>query len=174
MIQFTDFYDDIGFMAALFYNDKLKNADIYKIANHLNNKTFDDILAKIITNGSDDNNNKKLFENYLNTLGIKFSNPKRALIAKVFYYVLHNRVDFNRGIEFADNNVSEYEKTINHIGDDVGIEHILSKYYGINDRHVTDEKDIEATKKLIIKEMHQYVRDNLVEFPVNNGIRGVN
>jgi hypothetical protein len=161
MIQFTDFYDDIGFMVALFYTDMLNNADIYEIANHLTNKVSDDNLANIIVNGTDDDNNKKLFENYLNKLKIKLLNPKRALIAKVFYYILHNRIDLRKGIKFANFEVSNNENITKYVGDDVGIEQILGNYYAIADGDIKDKKDIEATKKLILEELQQYVHDNL-------------
>ncbi|MDR1218411.1 MAG: hypothetical protein LBK73_02250, partial [Treponema sp.] len=97
MIQFTDFYDDIDFMSALFFNRRLNDADIYEIANRLNNKTPDDVLAQIIANGAG-GNRQRLFENYLNALGMKFLDPKRALIANVFYYILNDRIDFYEGI----------------------------------------------------------------------------
>jgi hypothetical protein len=161
MIQFIDFYDDIGFMAALFYSDMLNNADIYKIANHLANKVSDDNLAKIIVNGIDDNNNKKLFENYLIKLNIIFLHPKKHLTAKVFYYILHNRIDLNKGIRFLNLKVVDYGNCTKYLGDDIGIEQILGNYYAIEDRNLTDKKDIEATKKLILEELQQYIHDNL-------------
>jgi len=93
--QLTDFYNDIGYMAALFFNDRLDNADIYGIASHLNSKISVDVLTKIIANGTDNDNNQKLFEKYLKTLGIKFIDHERALIAKVFYYILHKGTSKN-------------------------------------------------------------------------------
>ncbi|MDR1220650.1 MAG: hypothetical protein LBK73_13705 [Treponema sp.] len=161
MIQFIDFYDDIGFMSALFYSDMLNNVDIYKIANHLTNNISDDNLVKIIVNGVDDDNNKKLFENYFIKLNIKLLHPKKALIAKVFYYILHNRIDLSKGIKFANFEVSDNENITRYVGDDVGIEQILGNYYAVDDGDLTDKKDIEATKKLILEEMQQYVHDNL-------------
>jgi hypothetical protein len=163
MMQFTDFYDDIDFMIALFYNRMLSNADIYEIANHLNNKTSDDILAKIIANGAN-GNNKRLFDNYLNALGIKLFDSKRAIVAKLFYYVLHNRIGLNEGIGFVDHNVIDYGDPTKYVGDDVGIAQLLGKYYAIYD--ITDKKKIEYIKKLILEEMQQYVKENLVEFSV--------
>ena len=81
------------FLWALFHNNLLDNTDIYNIANLLTNKINDDDLVNIIVNGIDDNNNKKLFENYLNKLKLNyFLHPKKALIAKVFHYILLNRI----------------------------------------------------------------------------------
>jgi hypothetical protein len=160
MIQFSDFYDDIDFMVALFYNRMLSNADICEIANHLNNKTSDDVLAAIVANGVNSKNNR-LFDNYLNSLGIKFFNSKRAVIAKVFYYILHNRIGLNEGIGFVDHKVIDYGDPTKYLGDDVGIAQLLGKYYAIADGDVTDKKKIEDIKKLILEEMQQYVDDNL-------------
>ncbi|MDR1217991.1 MAG: hypothetical protein LBK73_00085 [Treponema sp.] len=165
MMQFTDFYDDIDLIAALFYCDILNNTDIYKIANHLNNKTSDDVLARIIANGVN-GNNKRLFDNYLNALGIKFFDSKRYLAAKFFYYILHNRIDFFKGIGFVHEYVSNNENITKYVGDDIGIEQILGDYYAIADGDITDEKDIKDLKKIILEEIQQYVKENLVEFSV--------
>jgi hypothetical protein len=131
MIDTTDFYDDIGFMAALFYNDKLNDANIYEVANRLHTKTSDDVLAQIIANGAD-GNNKGLFYTYLDALGIKFLDPKRALVAKMFYYILHGRININKGIHFV-NLLSNYEDITKYAGDDIGIEKILGNFYAIDD-----------------------------------------
>jgi ethanolamine utilization cobalamin adenosyltransferase len=171
MIQFTDFYDDIDFMIALFFNCMLNNADIYEIANRLTSKVSDGNLAKIIVNGTDDNNNKKLFENYLNKLNIKLLNPKRALVAKIFYYILHNRIDLYEGIKFlVDYRVSNFDDAIEYIGDDVGISKILGNFYAIDDGDLRNKKDIEAAINYIFRDMKQYVNDYLVDFPMNNNI----
>ena len=124
-------------MAGLFYSNLLDSLYIYEIASHLTNKISDDSLAKIIANGGDDNNNKKLFENYLNKLGLKFLDPKRALTAKVFYYILNDKLDLKEGIDFVHYNVSEPKYAV---GDDVGISRILSKYYAIDDGLVPEKK----------------------------------
>jgi hypothetical protein len=168
--QLVNFYNDIGFMAALFYNNVLDNVDIYEIANHLNSKTYDDVLTKIIANGADSNTNQELFKNYLNAIGIKSVDYKRAAVAKVFYYILHNKIDFDMGIRFISLKIIDDENAINYVGDDVGIEQIIGNYYSIDGE--TDEKDIKIIKKEILEEMRQYIRDNLMEFPIkNNGIR---
>jgi hypothetical protein len=167
MIQFSDFYDDIDFMIALFFNGMLNNADIYEISNRLNNKISDDGLDKIIANGVN-GNNKRLFGNYLNALGIKLLDPKRALIAKVFYYILHDRIDFNEGIEFARYDVSSFKEAIEYVGDDVGISRLLGNYFAIDDGDLKDEKDIKTAKGFIFRDMRQYVNDNLMKFPVGN------
>jgi hypothetical protein len=168
MIQFTDFYDDIGFIAALFYNDMLNNMDIYEIANRLTSKISDDNLSKIIINGVDDNNNKKLFEGYLIKLNIKFLQPKKALIAKVFYYILHNRIDLNEGIRCATYDVSDIADSTNYIGDDTGIEYIVGDYYAIDDGNLIYKKDIKIAKKLIFEGMQKYIHENLVNSPMDN------
>jgi hypothetical protein len=160
MIQFSDFYDDINFMAAMFYRNLLDSMYIYEIANHLTNKISDDYLTKIIANRGDDNNNQKLFENYLKKLRIKFLDHKKYLTAKIFYYMLNNKIDFKEGIDFVHYNVSDPKGAV---GDDIGIDRILSKYYAIDEGLVPDKKDIETLKKLILDEMQQYVRDNLIE-----------
>jgi hypothetical protein len=169
MIPFTDFYDDIDFMAALFFNDMLNNAHIYEVASRLHNKKPDDILAQIIANGAD-GNNKGLFHTYLEAFGIKFLDLKRALIAKVFYYILQDRLDFYEGIKFADFEVSSYGDVIEYVGDDVGISKILGAFYLIDDGDLRDEKDIEAAITDVFKEMEQYVRDNLVHFSMDTAI----
>jgi hypothetical protein len=166
MTQFTDFYDDIGLTAALFYCDILNNTAIYKIANHLNNKTSDDNLAAIIANRTDDDANKKLFKNYLNSLGIKFSDPKRAVVAKVFYYILHDRIDFYRGIKFLDFKVLDYKKITEYVGDDVGIEQLIGNFYAVDDGDLSNEKDIETAIGYVIRDMKQYVNEHLAGFPL--------
>jgi len=171
--QYLDFYDDIGFMAALFHNDMLDNADIYEIANRLNKKTPDDVLAKIIANGTD-GNNKGLFDNYLNVRGIKFVDSKRALIAKVFYYILHDRIDFYKGIKFADIEMSNYENVITYVGDDVGIEQILGDFYAVDDADLMNEKDVETAIDFVISGLKEYVNEYLVDFPIDNNISQVN
>jgi hypothetical protein len=169
MIQFSDFYDDIVFMVALFFNYMLNDADIYEIANRLNNKTPDDILAKIIANGPS-GNNQGLLENYLNALEIKCLDPKRALTANVFYYILNNRLDLGKGIRFLDVNVLDYENITKYLGDDVGIERIIGYFYAVDDGDLTDEKDIEDAIKDVFKDMEQYVQDNLAHFSMDNTI----
>jgi hypothetical protein len=160
MLQFSDFYDDINFMAAMFYRNLLDSMYIYEIANHLTNKISDDYLTKIIANRGEDNNNQKLFENYLKKLGIKFLDHKKYLTAKIFYYMLNNKIDFKEGINFVHHDVSDPKGAI---GDDIGIDRILSKYYAIDEGLVPDKKDVETLKKQILDEMQQYVRDNLIE-----------
>jgi hypothetical protein len=157
-------------MIALFYNRMLSNADICEIANRLNNKTPDDVLAQIIGNWSDNDNNNKLFENYLNARGIKFADYKRALIAKVFYYILHDRIDLYKGISFVYFNVSKHENIIKYCGDDVGIELIYGNYSLIADGDLRNEKDIEKAVEFIIRDLKQYVNEYLVEFPLDNNI----
>ncbi|MDR1219572.1 MAG: hypothetical protein LBK73_08180 [Treponema sp.] len=169
MMQFTDFYDDIDFMSALFFNYMLNDADIYEIANRLNNKTPDDVLAQIIANGAS-GNNQRLFENYLNALGMKFLAPKRALIANVFYYILNNRIDFYEGIKFTEFEVSKFDATIEYIGDDVGISKILGNFYVVDDGDLRDEKDIETAIKYVFRDMEQYVQDNLTHFSMDDTI----
>jgi hypothetical protein len=164
------FYDDIDFMIALFFNGLLYNEDIYEIANYLNNKTPDDALAQIVVNGPDDNNNKELFENYLNKLGIKFFVSNRAVAAKIFYYILQDRIDFYKGIRFVDRKVSNYEKITKYVGDDIGIERILGDFYAVDDGDLDDEKKIEAVIEDTIRGMKQYVNEHLVEFPMVNNI----
>jgi hypothetical protein len=172
MIQFTvtDFYEDISFMALLFYHNRLDNKDIYNIASHLNNKTYHDILNKIIANGADNDNNKKLFEYYLNVLGIKFLDLKRALVAKVFYYILYDIIDFYDGIRFAHRKISNRENITKYIGDDIGIERILGNFYLIDDGDLRNEEDIVTVIESIIVDIKQYVNDYLVNFPMDNNI----
>ena len=165
---FSDFYDDIDFMIALFFFGMLNNADIYEVANRLNEKTSDDILAQIIANGTDVNN-KKLFNNYLNALGIKFLDSRRAVAAKVLYYILHNRINFYTGINFVYNNVSEHENTKYIVGDDIGIE-VLQQFWLIDDGDLENEKDIENVIESIIIKMKKYINEYLVNFSKNNSI----
>ena len=169
MIPFLDFYDDIDFMIALFYNHMLNNVDIYEIAIQLNNKNHDDVLAKIIANGVN-GNNEKLFDNYLNELGIKFAESKKAIAAKVFYYILADKIDFYKGIRFVHRKVSIYENTKTYVGDDIGIEEILGNFYMIDDGDISSEKNIETTIEFIISDLKQYINDYLVNFIVDNNI----
>ena len=168
MNQHSDFYDDIGFFSALFYNKMLDNRDIYYIVKILNDKISDDIFTEIIENGEENNNNKKLFKKYLRVNGIKYLDHKRALIAKIFYYILYDRIDFYKGIRFAHRNVSVFKKTKTYVGDDVDIERILGKFYMIDDGDLSNEKDIETAIEFIISNLKQYINDNLVNFPINN------
>ena len=170
MIKLEDFYDDIGFMAALAYNCMLKNEHIYKFANHLNNKMPDANLDKIIANKPNDNSNKELLENYLNKLGINFLNFRRALIAKIFYYILHDRISFDEGIKFADHSVIISTHITKHVDGDINFGRILGDFIAIEDRDVRDRKNIEAFKKRILKNMRQYVKEHLEEFPVDKYI----
>jgi hypothetical protein len=169
MIQFTDFYDDIDFMIALFFNYMLNDAEIYEIANRLNNKTPDDVLAKIIANGPSGNNQGLLY-NYLSVLEIKCLNPKRALTARVFYYILNNRLDFYKGIKFLDFKVIDHENITKYVGDDVGIERIIGNFYAVDDGDLRDEKNIETAIKYVFRDMEQYVQDNLAHFSIDNTI----
>jgi hypothetical protein len=162
-IQFSCFYDDIDFMIALFFNRMLNNAHIYEIANHLNNKKSDDVLVKIIDKGTDINS-KKLFYSYLNAFGIKYFDSRRSIVAKVFYYILHDRIDLGKGFKFVKCWVSDFKKTKKYVGDDVGIEQICGNFHSICD--FADEKDRRILKEAVLAEMQQYVRDNLVEFPL--------
>jgi hypothetical protein len=164
------FYDDIVFIIALFFTGMLNDVDIYEIANHLNNKTPDDALVQIVVNGPDDNNNEKLFRNYLSKLGIKFFDSNKAVAAKIFYYILQDRIDFYKGIRFVHHNVSNIEKITEYIGDDIGIEQILGDFYAVDDGDLGDEKDIEVTIEDIIKGMKQYINEHLVDFPMVNNI----
>jgi hypothetical protein len=169
MIPFTDFYDDIVFMAALFFNGMLHDAHIYEVASRLHNKKPDDVLAQIIANGAD-GNNKGLFHTYLEAFGIKFLDPKRALIAKMFYYILHNRMDLYKGINFINFKVRNNENITKYVGDDVGIEKLLGAFYAVTDGDLRDEKDIEAAITDVFKEMKQYVRDNPVHISMDTAI----
>ena len=168
LVSYTalDFSGDIYFMAALFYNNLLNNVDIYNIANHLTNTVDDDDLINILVNGKDDENNKKLFGNYLNNLNIDYLHPKETLIAIVFYYILHNKINMYSGIKFAHTNVSNSKDTVEYVGDDVGIAQILGYYFAIDDCDITDKKEIEDTEKLILEEIQQYVLYNLPDLPI--------
>lgn len=161
--------DDIYFIAASFYSNIFSNISIYEIANHLNNNTYDDILAKIIANGVD-NNNKKLFEKYFDAHGIKISDPKRVVAAKVFYHILHDRIDFREGIIFLHHRVVDRGNTTEYLGDDIGIEGILGKFYQIDDGDLSDEKYIKTAIEDIISDMKQYINDHLEKFPMDNNI----
>lgn len=170
MNQHSDFYDEIGFFSALFYNKMLDNRDIYYIAKILNNKISDDVFTEIIENGEENNNNKKLFGKYLRVHGIKYIDPKRALIAKIFYYILTDRIDFYKGIKFAHRNVSDFKKTKTYVGDDVDISQILGAFYMIDDGDLSNEKGIETAIELIIMDLKQYINVNLANFPIDNNI----
>ena len=170
MNQDLDFYDEIGFFSALFYNKMLDNKDIYYIVKHLNNKTSDDVFNEIIGNGEENNNNKKLFIKYLRVHGIKYLDPKRALIAKIFYYILLDKIEFYRGIRFVHRNVSNYKKTKTYMGDDVDIEKILGNFYMIHDGDLSKEKDIETSIEFIIHDLKKYINVNLVNFSFDNNI----
>ena len=200
--RIEDFYNDLDFMVALFYNDLsnknrwyyydndsnneckiiyyekeeensdkqnriycntdlLNNLDIYEIAKNFNKNNSDDILVSIITNETDNDNNKKLFKEYLDNKKIKFLYPKKTLVAKVFYYILHNKIDIIKGIRFVHYYVSNNENITEYVGDDVGIEEIIGDFYAIYDGDITNEKDIETTKKLIFENMQRYVHDNM-------------
>ena len=160
-----DFYDDIYFMAALFYNDLLNKEDIYNIANHLTNTIDDDDLINILINGKDDDNNKTLFVNYLNKLNINYLNPKETLVAIVFYYVLNNKINICSGINFVNRNVKNYADTIYYVGDDVGKVSVLSGYY-FDDGDVIYEKHIKDIENFLMDELRQYVYYNLPAFDI--------
>ena len=166
MIQFTEFYDDIDFMIALFFNRLINDTDIYEIAKRLKNKTSHDFLDIIIANGAN-GNNRRLFYNYLNALGIKRTDSKRAIAAKVFYYILHDKIDFYTGIKFVYRKVSKYENTKEIVGDDIGIES-LGIFWYIDDGDASDEKYIEPAVESVITGMKQYINDHLESFLINN------
>jgi hypothetical protein len=120
--------------------------------------TPDNNLINIIVNEVDDDT-KKLFENYLNTLDIKYSYSKRFLIAKIFYYMIQNKINFNEGIRFIRYNISEYKNARKYIGDDVGIEQIIGNYDIIDDGDITDPIQIEELKNEIYKEIKEYIEN---------------
>jgi hypothetical protein len=161
MIQFECFYDDIDFMAALFYNNILHKSYIFEIANYLTKKISDDNLISIIVNGSDDDNNEKLFKNYLAKLKIEYLHPEKIIVAKIFYYILHSKIDIKEGIDFIWNNVRVCKDPRESVADALGISNITSKFYSICEGLAGDNDNITIFRKKIIKEMQEFIHDNL-------------
>ena len=162
--------DDFDSLITLFYIDKLNSTEIYEISKELNNKISDDILKKIIANGADNNENKKLLENYLDVLGINFLDFKKALTAKVFYYILQDKINFYNGISFLVREVIDRSKTIEYLGDDIGIDQIIGNFYYIDDGDASNEKYIETAIEDIFIDMKQYINDHSNIFPMDNNI----
>jgi hypothetical protein len=89
-------------------------------------------------------------------MNIKFFNHRKHSL-QIFYYILNNQIDLKEGIKFVYNNVLD----CNECPSNIGIHRIISPFYAIEERHVTGEENIAAFKKIIFKEIQQYVRDNL-------------
>jgi len=157
MITFTKFYNDYEFMAALFYNDMLDSEDIYKIADLLTNKISDNELVNILLHKPNDHDNQILMNAFFERHNLKCNYPKQYIVAKIFYYILQNKILLSDGIDFVHYDLSDYEAIKEYIGDDIGIEKIIADYDPIDDGHLTSEQS-NILKSKIYKNMREYIK----------------
>lgn len=159
MIDFSKFYDDIEFVAALFYNNLLTDENVRIIADKLTETENDDVLIDIIVSSYTDDNLKKI-EKYIESKKIKIKNKKIFLTKKIFQYILKNEISISDGIRFIHLEISNNEEIKEYVGDDIGIEQILGNFYAIDDGDVTDPKSIKRLIQKIQKEMKEYIKNN--------------
>ncbi|MDR0364081.1 MAG: hypothetical protein LBH92_03570 [Bacteroidales bacterium] len=156
MIDFSKFYTDIGFVAALFYNNLLTNEMVLDIADVLTQTENNDILIDILVSRYKDDNLKKI-EEYIKSKNMYIKDKKRFLIKKTFQYILNGEISLNDGIRFINFEIIDREKTNMYLGDDVGVEQILGNFWAINDGDVTDTIQIKQLEKEINHEMKTYI-----------------
>jgi hypothetical protein len=159
MINLLDFYHDKEFIAALYYNGSLTNEDIYNIAHRLLETENNDILIDIVVSKYKDENLYK-FERYINDIKVDSKNKKIFLTKKIFQYILNNLICSDLGIRFIHFELIDREQTKEYLGDDIGVEQILGKYWAIDDRDVTDPKEIKKLEEEIKQEMQNYIDNN--------------
>ena len=157
MLDFSKFYNDIYFIYALFKENYLKTDDIKKIADKLviydDNKYLIDIL---ISENNDDV--ITLFDSYLKDKNISDKELKIEITKKIFDYILKKEIQMKAGIDFIHYQVEASSKYKKYVGDDLGIEKILSNYFLIDDGDVTDEKEVQKIIQEILLEMKKYIK----------------
>ena len=157
MLDFSKFYNDIYFIYALFKENYLKIDDIKKIADKLviydDNKYLIDIL---ISENNDDV--IILFDSYLKDKNIYVKDLKIEITKKIFGYILNKEIQMKEGIDFIHYQVEASSKYKKYVGDDLGIEKILSNYFLIDDGDVTDEKEVQKIIQEILFEMKKYIK----------------
>lgn len=157
MLDFSKFYNDIYFIYALFKENYLKTDDIKKIADKLviydDNKYLIDIL---ISENNDDV--ITLFDSYLKDKNIYVKDLKIEITKKIFGYILNKEIQMKDGIDFIHYQVEVSSKYKKYVGDDLGIEKILSNYFLIDDGDVTDEKEVQKIIQEILLEMKKYIK----------------
>lgn len=159
MINLLDFYHDNEFMAALLENGMLSNADIRYIADMLTDTVNNEYLIKILVSDEDDEINSK-FKEYIKSKNIFIEDKKRFLIKKIFQYILNGQIDLYESIKFIDFEIRDFEADKQIVGDSIGMEKIFGKFYLINDRDVTDPKEIKKLEEEIKQEMQNYIDNN--------------
>lgn len=158
MIDFSKFYNDLELVAALLYNNFLKEEDIKEIASALIGLDQNDILIDISV--STNSNVTELFGNYLKSKQINITNPKKFLTKKLFQYVLANKIDIKSSMEFINFKISEEDRVKEYIGDDIGVEQILGNFWIIEDGDVQDIEEIQQLTKTINEDMSKYIEEN--------------
>jgi hypothetical protein len=146
-------------MAALLENGMLSNADIRYIADMLTDTVNNEYLIKILVSDEDDEINSK-FKEYIKSKNIFIEDKKRFLIKKIFQYILNGQIDLYESIKFIDFEIRDFEADKQIVGDSIGMEKIFGKFYLINDRDVTDPKEIKKLEEEIKQEMQNYIDNN--------------
>lgn len=157
MIDFSRFYNDTYFIYALFKENYLTIDDIKKITDKLtlddDNKYLIDILI------SEDNNDViTSFENYFKDKNITVEYSKIEITKKIFLYILCDKISMKEGIDFIHYHVEDPLKYKKFVGDDLGIEKILSNYFLIDDGDIIDKNKIQKITEEIINEMKEYIQ----------------
>ena len=160
MLDFTKFYNDLEFVAALYYNNMLTNQDIYDIANKMINSDPDEKLIDILVATNETDKNLVKFGEYIKTKNISFKDPQRFLIKKIFQYILKMDIALSDGIKYINFKILNSELTKKYVGDYVGIEQIIGNFWAIEDGDVTDSKNIQILEDLIKKDMLKYIEEN--------------
>ena len=157
MIDFSKFYGDLHFVAALYNNKFLTDTDIQQVANTLIDLKAEPMLVAISVSNSC--NIKELFETYLKQQHIQIIDSKRELTKSIFSYVLAGKIDMTPAMEFINFNISEADKVKEYVGDDIGVERILGNFWLIEDGDLCDD-DFKKLTETINKDMCAYIQKN--------------
>lgn len=162
MINKKNYYNDLGFIAALFYSDLLNKEDIFEISNYLTNNNYDSNYLIEILLDYKNNKNKILnnFDLFLKEKNLSITSKVKAigiLINKIFKEILNNKISFMDGVKFIIEYLIDNSKNKEFIGDYLGLDEIIGIYYAIDDGDIINKSEIKKTLNLGIKMIEDYL-----------------
>ncbi|MDR0726882.1 MAG: hypothetical protein LBF37_02355 [Rickettsiales bacterium] len=108
------FSRDIVLMGAMFRAGLLNAASVREVADNLLSTDYgpfpgytDETLISIVVSYKDEKIGDD-FNQFLDDNDVKIDHPKQTLVAKVFYYILENKLDFWAGMDFLFRVVHDY------------------------------------------------------------------
>lgn len=169
------FFQDIVLMGALFRAGFLNIASVREVADSLLSTSYgkfggydDETLISIVVSYNDERIADD-FNKFLDDYNVKIEHPKQMVVAKVFYYILENKLDFWAGMSFLYHVVQHYEYDEDFSGILLDYEHNLNEYRDDPEVHW----DYAGNVLSVLNDMKQYCLTYLGHTPNDTDIEMV-